>query len=87
MLVTRNVVCGFAIVFAAVSFSFFVMSLPPRVICRIYFNGRITPPFGKIVYAVAISYGVASNTPSAIEGYGFGGLPTPRLFHSDDTRS
>ena len=45
------------------------------------------PPFGKIVYAVAISYGVASNTPSAIDGYGFGGLPTPSFFHSAATCS
>ena len=48
--------------------SFLVTSLPPRRIRVTCFSGRMMPPFGKSVYAVAISYGVASNTPSAIDG-------------------
>src|SRR5262245_52113010 len=80
MLVTRNVVDGFAMRRRSV-FDFFVTPVPPRVMLAMYFSGRTAPPLGKIVYAVAISNGVASNTPSAIDGYGLGGLPTPRRFH------
>ena len=39
---------GLAIGFRAVA-SVLVTSLPPRVICRISFSGRITPPLGKMV--------------------------------------
>ena len=49
--------------------------------------GAPSPMFGKIVYAVAISNGVASNTPSAIDGYAFGALPTPSFVHSAATWS
>ena len=49
--------------------------------------GRAIPRFGKIVYADAISSGVASNTPSAIDGYGFGTVPTPIFRHSAATLS
>ena len=34
---------------------------------------------------IAISRGVASKTPSAIDGKAFGGLPTPSFFHSAAT--
>jgi hypothetical protein len=44
-------------------------------------SGRIVPPFGKMVYAIAISRGLASNTPSAIDGYGRGGVPAPTRRH------
>ena len=86
MFVTRNVDAADAMRRDSAA-SFLVTSLPPRVICAMCLSGRTVPPLGKSVYAVAISYGVASNTPSAIDGYAFGGLPTPSRFHNADTRS
>ena len=84
MFVTRKVVAGFAMRRGS-AVELLVTSLPPRVIWRMCLSGRIAPPLGNTVYAVAISNGVASNTPSAIDGYAFGGLPTPRRFHSSAT--
>jgi hypothetical protein len=40
----------------------------------------------KGVYAVAMSNGVASKTPSAIDGYARAGVPTPTRFHKSATR-
>ena len=40
-----------------------------------------------MVYAVAISIGVASNTPSVIDGNARGGCPTPMRRQSSATRS
>ena len=57
-----------------------VTSFPPLVIFSRCFSGRMMPPLGNNVYAVAISYGVASNTPSVIDGYGLGAAPTPSFF-------
>ncbi len=41
--------------------------------------------FGKTVYASAISSGVASKTPSAMDGYARGAFPTPSFLQSAAT--
>ena len=65
---------------AAGCVGFFVTSLPPRVICRMCLQRPDRcRRFGKSVYAVAISNGVASKTPSAIDGYGFGAVADAEL--------
>ena len=86
MLVTRKVVSGCATRRSSGTGGG-SRSLPftrSRVIDR---SGFISPRFAKIVYALAISNGVASNTPNAIDGYGRAGVPMPMSFQSAATRS
>ncbi len=64
MLVTRNVVSRRATVLVATER--ICTSWPPLTSREMARSGRMVPPLGKSVYAVAISNGVASKTPSAI---------------------
>src|SRR4051812_5575560 len=66
---------------------FVAVVLPPTTIREIGDSCRIEPALVKIVYAVAISSGDASNTRGAIDGTPGAGVPTPKRFQNEATRS
>jgi hypothetical protein len=85
MLVTRYVVSARATRFVTEFLA--RSSVWPRCTRSSGRSARVSPPLLKRVYADAISNGVASKTPSAIDGNARGAVPAPIRFQSAAMRS